>query len=87
MRTPSDEWLVATAAQMEPLRWLRTLPGWVGAGRRLTQTGRITLAHARELVGLLGTREAIDPRSAIGCSAREQTPPVLEGLDLIGRWV
>ncbi len=40
---------------------LRELTLWVGDGRALTQTGRIRLADARELVGLLGTRDALDP--------------------------
>lgn len=34
---------------------------WVGTGRKLTQTGRVTLAHARELVDLLRTGDVIDP--------------------------
>ncbi len=62
MRTPSDEVPTATAAAAEPLRRLRAFTEWVGAGRKLTQTGRITLADARELVGLLGTGDVIDPR-------------------------
>ena len=40
---------------------LRELTRWVGDGRALTQTGRIKLADARELVALLGTRDALDP--------------------------
>jgi hypothetical protein len=39
MRPPSDEWLAATAAQAESVRRLGVSTGWVGAGRRLTQTG------------------------------------------------
>jgi hypothetical protein len=35
---------------------------WVGSGRRLTQTGRLTLAHARELVDHLDTQDELDPR-------------------------
>jgi hypothetical protein len=34
---------------------------WVGPGRRVTQTGRLTLAQARELVPALGTGDVIDP--------------------------
>jgi len=34
---------------------------WVGPGRKLTATGRVTMAHARDLVGLLGTADVIDP--------------------------
>ncbi len=43
------------------LRQLRELTHWVGEGRTLTQTGRIRLADARELVALLGTRDELDP--------------------------
>jgi hypothetical protein len=62
MRTSSDEWLAAAAAEAEPLRRLRAFTRWVGAGRKLTQTGRITLADARELVVLLGTEDEMDPK-------------------------
>lgn len=57
MRTPFDEALAAAAAEAEPLRRLRAFTEWVGVGRKLTRTGRITLADARELVGCsaLGT--------------------------------
>jgi hypothetical protein len=34
---------------------------WVGPGRRETQTGRLTLAQARELVPALDTGDAMDP--------------------------
>ncbi len=34
---------------------------WVGPGRRVTQTGRLTLAQARELVPALDTADVIDP--------------------------
>ncbi|OHV56975.1 hypothetical protein BCD48_43530 [Pseudofrankia sp. BMG5.36] len=36
--------------------------GWLGEGRKLTQTGRLRLADARELVELLGTADRIDPQ-------------------------
>lgn len=38
---------------------VRELVGWIGAGRRLTQTGRVTLADARALVELLGTGDRL----------------------------
>ncbi|MEU6714416.1 plasmid pRiA4b ORF-3 family protein [Nonomuraea sp. NPDC046802] len=50
--------------QTEPapvLRQLRAFTEWVGAGRKLTATGQITLADARTLVGLLETEDVIDP--------------------------
>jgi hypothetical protein len=34
---------------------------WIAAGRKLTQTGRLTLTDARVLVPLLGTGDRIDP--------------------------
>ena len=40
---------------------VRELVGWIGAGRRLTQTGRVTLADARALVERLETGDAMDP--------------------------
>ncbi|TLQ44987.1 plasmid pRiA4b ORF-3 family protein [Streptomyces marianii] len=40
---------------------VRALVGWVGAGRRLTQTGRVTLADARALVEALDTGDRMDP--------------------------
>lgn len=41
---------------------VRELARWAGDGRALTQTGRIRLADARELVALLGTRDPIERR-------------------------
>jgi Plasmid pRiA4b ORF-3-like protein len=41
---------------------IRSLVAWVGSGRKLTQTGRIGLADARDLVELLGTGDTIDPK-------------------------
>jgi hypothetical protein len=43
------------------LRRLCTFTSWVGSGRALTQTGRVKLADARELVTLLGTGDDFDP--------------------------
>jgi hypothetical protein len=44
MKSPNDEALAAMAADAEPLRRLQVFTAWVGAGRKLTQTGRIMLA-------------------------------------------
>ena len=85
MRTPSDEWLAATAAEAEPVRWLRAFTGWVGAGRKLTQTGRITLADARELVVLLDTKDEIDPK--IGDRVfRTRSSEELPGVTTVVEW-
>jgi hypothetical protein len=40
---------------------VRALVGWVGVGRKLTQTGRVTLADARALVEVLDTGDRMDP--------------------------
>jgi hypothetical protein len=40
---------------------VRALVGWVGTGRKLTQTGRVTLADARALVEVLDTGDRMDP--------------------------
>jgi hypothetical protein len=59
--TPPDVDLTATAAGSVWTSRVVAFARWVGTGRKLTQTGRVTLAHARELVDLLGTGDVIDP--------------------------
>src|SRR6266545_1841083 len=54
--------LVAAAETSVAVQRLGELTRWVGAGRQLTQTGRITLADARALVELLQTGDEIDPK-------------------------
>jgi pRiA4b ORF-3-like protein len=49
------------AAKSELVEQVHAFVGWVGTGRKLTQTGRITLADARVLTELLGTDDVIDP--------------------------
>ncbi len=51
----------STAAKSELAGQVRAFVHWVGTGRKLTQTGRITLADARTLVAELGTDDEIDP--------------------------
>jgi hypothetical protein len=41
------------------LEQVQALVEWIGAGRRLTQTGRLTLADAHALVPLLGSADRI----------------------------
>jgi hypothetical protein len=85
MTMPSEAALAATAAVAKPLRQVRAFAGWVGAGRKLTQTGRITLGDARELVGLLGTADEIDPK--IGDRVfRTRSSEELPGITLIAEW-
>src|SRR3954462_2218605 len=57
----SEEDLAAAAASAPALRQVVDLTGWVGEGRKLTQTGQLTMADARHLVGLLDTGDEIDP--------------------------
>jgi hypothetical protein len=42
-------------------RQVAAVTRWVGAGRKLTQTGQLTMADARHLVALLETGDEIDP--------------------------
>jgi len=52
-----------TAAAQAPLAGkIRSFAAWAGAGRRLTRTGKITLADARHLVELPETGDTIDPK-------------------------
>ncbi|MFJ9776955.1 hypothetical protein ACIRVF_37935 [Kitasatospora sp. NPDC101157] len=47
--------------QPRTVEQIRGLVSWIGAGRKLTQTGKVTLADARALVTLLETGNTIDP--------------------------
>ena len=53
--------LEAAADKAELTGQIRSFMAWLGEGRKLTQAGRIGLADARHLVGLLGTGDTIDP--------------------------
>ena len=64
---------------------IRSLIGWTGAGRKLTQTGRLTLADARVLVGLLDTGDVIDP--VVGSRVfRTTSSEELRYLNLLVEW-
>jgi hypothetical protein len=85
MRMPPNDRLTAAAAEAEPVRQLRTFTGWVGSGRTLTQMGRVTLADARELVGLLGTQDRLDPK--IGDRVfRTKSSEELPGITTVVTW-
>jgi hypothetical protein len=75
-----------TAAAQAPLaRKIRSFAVWAGAGRKLTQTGKITLSDARHLVELLQTGDTIDP--AIGDRVFKTTSSTeLGGLTRIAEW-
>jgi hypothetical protein len=62
-----------------------TLTRWVGAGRKLTQIGRLTMPDARELVDLLDTGDVIDP--VIGERVfRTRSSADLRGLTTVLAW-
>lgn len=72
-------------AKPEVIEQVRSFVSWVGTGRKLTQTGRITLADARTLVELLGTEDVIDP--AIGDRVfRTKSSEELLRLMLVVEW-
>lgn len=52
----------AAAESAELTSQIRSFLAWVGEGRKLTQTGRVGLADARNLVELLSTGDTIDPK-------------------------
>jgi Plasmid pRiA4b ORF-3-like protein len=64
---PADASAIASAAP--GVRRVRVFVDWVGAGRALTQTGRIRRADALALVGLLDTGDIQDPRYPIQSSS------------------
>ncbi|MFC3818681.1 IS1096 element passenger TnpR family protein [Planomonospora venezuelensis] len=74
------------AAEESPVvRELRAFVEWVGAGRKLTATGQITLADARALVSLLETGDELDPR--IGDRVfRTKSSAELPGLTRVFLW-
>ena len=53
--------LGAAARQARLTGQIRSFLGWLGEGRKLTQTGRIGLADARYLAEFLDTGDVIDP--------------------------
>jgi hypothetical protein len=53
--------LDAAAAKAKLTAQIRSFLGWLGEGRKLTQTGRIGLADARYLVEFLDTGDVVDP--------------------------
>lgn len=53
--------LEAAADEARLTGQIRAFLAWVGPGRKLTATGRIGLADARQLAELLGTGDTIDP--------------------------
>ncbi len=80
----SDPALAVVAGDVEPVRQLRAFTGWVGEeGRELTQTGRVKLADAFELVALLGTGDELEP---IGGASSIVSSAELPGLTTVVEW-
>lgn len=80
-----SEPLTRLAEQSLVVTQLRAFTEWLGPGRKLTQTGRITLADARQLVRLLETGDEIDP--VIGARVfRTVSSEELSGLGLVLSW-
>ncbi|MFE7563542.1 plasmid pRiA4b ORF-3 family protein [Kitasatospora sp. NPDC057500] len=71
--------------QPRTVEQIRDLVSWIGAGRKLTQTGKVTLADARALVTLLETGETINP--AIGDRTfKTKSSQELYHLNLLVEW-
>jgi Plasmid pRiA4b ORF-3-like protein len=65
----TDDDLATVAAGAPTVVKARAFVDWVGAGRPLTQTGRLRRADALALVELLDTGDVLDPRFPIQSSA------------------
>lgn len=77
--------MAAAVASARALRQVAALTRWVGAGRKLTQTGQPTMADARHLVALLETGDEIDP--VIGDRVlRTRSSADLRGLAVVVAW-
>ncbi|WP_405365591.1 plasmid pRiA4b ORF-3 family protein [Kitasatospora sp. NBC_00039] len=71
--------------QPRTVEQIRDLVSWIGAGRKLTQTGKVTLADARALVAVLRTGDTIDP--AIGDRIfKTKSSQELYHLNLLVEW-
>jgi len=70
VRLSPEAELAAAAAAAPAVERLRRFMAWLGPGRKLTQTGRLTLADGKDLLGVLGTDDGVlgtddvvDPRT------------------------
>jgi hypothetical protein len=81
---PEQE-LIDAARAATPVVQVVELTRWVGPGRKLTQTGRLTMNDARALLELLKTSDEIDPK--IGDRVfRTRSSEDLRELTLIVAW-
>jgi hypothetical protein len=78
--------LEAAAGRAELTGQVRSFMTWLGEGRKLTQTGRIGLADARQLVELLGTGDKVDPEIG-GRVFRTKSSEELAHLARIVEWM
>jgi hypothetical protein len=76
---------LAAAAVSEWTARVIGLTRWAGAGRKLTQTGRLTMTDARELVELLDTGDLIDPEAG-GRVHRTKSSVELPELNTVFDW-
>ncbi|MGI8814309.1 MAG: hypothetical protein ACR2G2_03195 [Pseudonocardia sp.] len=77
--------ITAAAAESALLKQVVETVRWIGDGRKLTQTGALTLADARVLVPLLDTGDQLDP--AIGDRVyKTKSSTELLDLSLIVGW-
>jgi hypothetical protein len=83
MSGPLDGELVVAGSRSRPVEQVRAFLEWVGEGQALTQTGRVRLADARELVGLLDTGDLLDQREA---GWRISSSAELPGLTTVVEW-
>jgi hypothetical protein len=80
---PSD--LAVDALKATLAARVTALTRWVGTGRKLTQTGRLTMTDARELVSMLDTGDEIDP--VIGDKTfRTRSSEDLRELNIVLAW-
>jgi Plasmid pRiA4b ORF-3-like protein len=77
----SREELGEAAAAAPTVRRVRALVEWVGAGRRLTPSGNLTVADGKELAGLLGL---VDADRLAGVRVRSSQD--IAGLELVVGW-
>ncbi|MFE5580578.1 plasmid pRiA4b ORF-3 family protein [Kitasatospora sp. NPDC056531] len=71
--------------QPRTVEQIRGLVSWIDPGRKLTQTGKVTLADARALVTLLETSDTIDPAIG-GRTFKTKSSQELYHLNLLVEW-
>lgn len=85
MQLPTEQEVLAAVEASPAFDRLRRFTFWVGDGRRLTGTGRLTRADAAELIPLLDTGDVLDP--VIGQRRfRTSTTAELPGVSLVFDW-